>query len=108
MTAPSFTLFKSTSPANRAEYLGHVLLPDGRIFAIEANVSEHDRPDGTKGKHFEGRLFPAGEAQRLLRGAKVDGEIPADLVTMMEGAPFDDPLDSVGEVSQPAAISDPV
>lgn len=94
--APAFTLFKSTSKANRAEYIGHVLLPDGRFYAIEANVSEHDRGDGTKGKHLEGQVFGGQHLVReMLRTAKVDGTLPPDLVTLMEGTPFDDSLEAV-------------
>ena len=84
MAKPTFKLFKSTSPANRCQYVGSVTLPDGTLLALEANVVEHDRGDGTKGKHFEGQVFPAGRLTlQMLRSAKVDGD-PNDLVTLMQ------------------------
>jgi hypothetical protein len=94
MTVPAaFTLWKSTSPSNRAEYIGHVTLPDGRMYAVEANVVAHDKGDGTagKGKHFEGRVYSV-ETQRekardILRGAKIEGTLPADLVSLMQAEP---------------------
>jgi hypothetical protein len=83
---PTFRLFRSTSSANRCEYVGTVTTPDGQIYAIEANVSEHDKPDGTKGKHFEGHVFPSGHLTRqMLRSAKVDGQTPDDLIKLMQG-----------------------
>lgn len=93
---PTFTLFKSTSSANRCEYIGSVTTPDGRVWAIEANVSEHDRGDGSKGKHFEGQVFGGGYlARQMLRDAKVDGVIPDDLLKPLEDEPYDDPLPQV-------------
>ena len=91
-----FRLFKSTSSANRCEYVGSVVI-DGRIYAIEANVREHDRGDGTMGKHFEGQVFGGQRlVKQMLRGAQIDGKLPEDLVTLMEGTPFDDSLEGVG------------
>jgi len=96
VVSATFTLFKSTSPANRDGYVGHVITPDGTLYAIAANVSEHDRPDGTKGKHFEGLCYGGQRIVReMLRGAKVDGELPPDLVALMEGTPYDDSLERV-------------
>ncbi len=94
---PKFKLFRSSSPANRCEYVGSVTLATGEILALEANVVEHDRSDGTKGKHFEGQVFPAGHLTRqMLRSAKVDGVLPDDLVAMMQSdeaaRPFNDTL----------------
>jgi len=84
MAKPTFKLFKSTSSANRCQYVGSVVTPAGEILALEADVVEHDRGDGTKGKHFEGQVFPAGHlARQMLRSAKVDGD-PKDLVTLMQ------------------------
>jgi len=92
---PAFTLWKSTSAANRAQYLGHVILPDGRTYAIEASVVEHDKGDGSgaKGKHFEGRVL-GGDAlvKHMLKGAKAEGTLPPDLVSLMQQAV--DPDDS--------------
>ena len=93
MSTPQFTLFKSTSSANRCEYVGSLVTPDGKVYVIEANVVEHDRGDGTKGKHFEGKLFRGQDIVRsMLRGAKVDGKLPPDLVSLMEEPAFNDPL----------------
>ena len=93
----SFRLFKSTSPANRCQYVGSVTLPDGTLLALEAHVVEHDRGDGTKGKHFEGQIFPAGHlTKQMLRSAKVDGD-PNDLVSLMQAIDpdFNDKLPEV-------------
>ena len=40
---PTFRLFRSTSPANRCQYVGTLVTPDGRVWSLEANVSECDR-----------------------------------------------------------------
>ncbi|HWZ91987.1 MAG TPA: hypothetical protein VNW92_24150 [Polyangiaceae bacterium] len=104
---PTFSLFRSTSSSNRSQYVGSVVTPEGRVYAIEANVIEHERPDGTKGKHFAGEVFGGqGLVKSMLRGAKIDGQLPADLVTMMEDAPFNDPLPSL-ETPAAAGGSEP-
>ena len=99
---PSFVLFRSTTSANRCEYIGSLVI-DGRCYAIEADVAEHDKGDGTKGKHFAGRILGGQEVIRsLLRGAKAQGNVPPDLVTLMEAMPFDDPLPPLEQSSASA------
>jgi hypothetical protein len=92
MPHPTFRLFRSTSPVNRCQYVGALVLPDGRYFAIEANVVTHDCGGGKTGKHFEGEVFEGARAvQAMLRSAKADGSVPDDLIALMN-ADFDDPL----------------
>ncbi len=91
---PTFRLFRSTSSANRAEYVGTLVTPDGRCYTLEADVSEYVKPDGTRARYFAGRVFGGQDVVRaMLRGAKAQGTIPADLVTLMEqDAELNDPL----------------
>jgi hypothetical protein len=99
---PTFTLFRYPNAANQAagigEYVGALVVPgDGthpdRVYSIEADVSDYDKPDGTKGKYFKGTITGGQEVVRqMARGAKIQGDPPADLLTMLEERPFDDPL----------------
>jgi hypothetical protein len=88
---PPFKLFRNTSPSSRCEYSGTIVTPEGRVYAIEANVVEHDKGDGTQGKHFEGKLFGGQDlVRKMLKGAKVEGDLPPDMLTLLEEFPFDD------------------
>lgn len=106
MTTPTFKLFKNTNAANKCEYVGSLMFPaghpdfpKGRVFVLEANVAEHDKGGGVKGKHFVGTVY-GGQAlvkdeavKSMLKGAKVSGDrsaIPQDLLAQIEEFPFDD------------------
>ena len=99
---PSFTLYRYPCAANKAagigEYVGALVVPgDGthpdRVYSIEADVSDYDKPDGTKGKYFKGTVTGGQEVVRqMVRGAKIQSDPPEDLLTMLEERPFDDPL----------------
>jgi hypothetical protein len=87
----AFRLYKNTNATNRAEYLGHVTTPEGRVYHLEACVVEYDRADGTKGKFFEGKVFGGHDlVKKMLKGAKVEGQLPEDMLKVLEELPFDD------------------
>ena len=83
----AFKLFRCTAPTADVEYVGSLRLANGQVIWIEAIVVEHERPDGTKGKHFEGRIAKSSGAH-ILKTAKPDGPAAAavrdDLVARME------------------------
>lgn len=92
MTKPqkqaSFKLFKSTSPNQPHPYTGSVML-DGKTYAIDAWVVEHDDGNGGKAKHFEGTVA-AGQAlaRQMVKSAKEPA--PADLLAALgDDAPDD-------------------
>lgn len=94
MSSSTFRLFRSTSPANRCQYVGTLITPDGRVWSLEANVSECDRaPGGPSGsaaagklKYFDGTVHGGIDVVRhLLRSARVEGTIPPDLIDLMAG-----------------------
>lgn len=96
----AFRLYRNTHPANRADYLGHMMTPEGSVYSIEANVVEYDRPDGTKGKFFEGTVFGGQDlVRKMLKGAKAEGDLPPDLLTQLEEFPFDDSADLTNKTS---------
>lgn len=84
----TFKLFKSTSPNQAHPYTGSVAL-DGKTYAIDAWVVEHDDGKGGKAKHFEGTVA-AGKAleRQMVKSAKE--KAPDDLLKALEDKPFDD------------------
>jgi hypothetical protein len=99
---PTFTLYRYPNIANQkagiGEYVGALVVPGissgaDRVYSIEANVSEYDKPDGTKGRYFHGTVTGGQDVMRsMLRGAKGERAPPADLLALLEDVPFDDPI----------------
>lgn len=81
-TKPTFKLFKSTSPNALAPYNGAIEL-DGKWYAIEAWVVEHDDGKGGKAKHFEGSVA-GGQAlaRQMVRSA--NEPVSDDLLKALE------------------------
>src|SRR5689334_16224659 len=84
---PAFKMFRCTVPVPGVEYVASLRLANGQVIWLEAVVVEHERPDGTKGKHFEGGMAKSAGAH-ILKTAKPDGPAAAalrdDLVSRME------------------------
>lgn len=97
-----FRLFKLTKPLPDVEYVATLKLPRGEVLFIDAWVVEHDNPDGSKGKHFEGMVVRGAPARQLLRHAVQTSGHPQDLIDLMNGEELNDPLPP-----QPAAPETP-
>lgn len=102
-----FVLFRDTNEANRkagrSEYVGSLRVSmtvagvtHTAAYAIEADVIDYPDPtDPSKTRKYFGGRIRGGQAvlRELLRGARASGAaLPPDLVSEMEGKPFDDPL----------------
>ena len=96
MTAPTFKLFKAARATKDGyDYHGVVVLPDGRLYTVEAKVVAHHFPPAEAGKHFEGRVFSCHTAgQRMVQNATLTGDREAipPLVLAQHDTPFDDKL----------------
>lgn len=97
MSNPTFLLFKTSRPTcDGSTYCGHVTLPDGTLYTVEAKVVDHHYPPSEPGKHFEGACYPLSvAAKRMIKGGTVEGDraaLPQQLLDLMEPLPFNDPL----------------